>query len=358
MKQQILKRILSAGLSTILVLSFLSGCSNDLPDFGNNLSTISEAANTETNNTQEQAKPKLTSNPQKLFNIKDVPNYSGKPFIEVNDNKPYFTEDEKVTDSFESYSDLDKLGRCGIAFACIGEDLMPLDNDRGEIGYLKPSGYQSTKYDIVEGKYLYNRCHLIAFSLAGETANEKNLITGTRYLNVNGMLQFETKVHDYVDKTHNHVMYRVTPFFDSDNLLASGVLMEAVSVEDSGKGIEFNVYCYNAQPNININYKDGTSSLIQPPTTVAPKTEPPASKAESVAEEKAEKEENDNDEQEVEEDNHDSSATYILNTNTKKFHLPHCSSVDKMSNKNKKEFTGSRDEVISMGYSPCKRCNP
>lgn len=195
----------------------------------------------------------------KQAEIPTVDEYSEQPYIAINNNMPTF--EEVSTKSFESYSSLDELGRCGVAYACIGKDLMPTE-ERGSIGSVKPTGWQTMKYDIVDGKYLYNRCHLIGFQLSGENANEKNLITGTRYMNVEGMLPFENMVADYVKETGNHVMYRVTPIFEGDNLLASGVQMEAYSVEDDGEGICFNVYVYNVQPGITIDYTDGDSALI------------------------------------------------------------------------------------------------
>lgn len=188
--------------------------------------------------------------------------YSEKPYIIVNDNVPYFSEEDKGrVDAFETYSELDSLGRCGVAYANICQEIMPTE-ERGEIGSVKPSGWHTANYhEYIEGNYLYNRCHLIGYQLSGENANEKNLITGTRYLNVQGMLPFENEVADYVESTGNHVLYRVTPVFDGDNLVASGVLMEAYSVEDQGTGVMFNVYCYNVQPNIVIDYATGDSQL-------------------------------------------------------------------------------------------------
>ena len=180
--------------------------------------------------------------------------------MEINDNVPDFPEDDFTTDSFESYSDLDNLGRCGVAYAKIGQDLMPTEK-RGSIGQVKPSGWHTQKYDNVDGKFIYNRCHLIGYQLAGENANPKNLITGTRYLNTTGMLPFENEVNDYVDETDNHVLYRVTPVFEGDDLVASGVLMEAYSVEDEGGGVQFCVYCYNVQPGVVIDYATGDSRL-------------------------------------------------------------------------------------------------
>ena len=198
--------------------------------------------------------------------------------------------------SFEAYSSLDPLGRCGTAFACLGKDLMPTE-DRGSIGQVKPSGWQTAKYDIVDGKYLYNRCHLIGFQLSGENANERNLITGTRYLNVEGMLPFENMVADYVKETGNHVLYRITPIFEGDNLVASGVQMEGMSVEDRGESIQFNVYCYNVQPGVSIDYATGIGTAADAPASSAA----PAKK-----------------------------TKYVLNVNNKKFHLPDCSSAESM----------------------------
>lgn len=187
-----------------------------------------------------------------------IPEYSGNPYVELNGNVPYFTDEELSTTAFELYSELDSLGRCGACYANICKEIMPTE-ERGSIGMVKPTGWHTVKYDCITDRYLYNRCHLIGYQLAGENANEKNLITGTRYLNVYGMLPFENEVADYVDETDNHVLYRVTPVFSDDNLVASGVIIEAKSVEDKGAGVQFNVYCYNVQPGISIDYIDGQS---------------------------------------------------------------------------------------------------
>ena len=190
--------------------------------------------------------------------LEEIPEFTDAAYIAVNDSIPFFLPEEYTTESYESYSDLDELGRCGVTMACIGVDIMPTE-DRGDIGSVKPTGWHSVKYDIVDGKYLYNRCHLIGFQLAGENANKRNLITGTRYLNIEGMLPFENLVADYVKETENHVLYRVTPIFEGDNLVAHGVLMEGYSVEDEGEGVCFCVYAYNAQPGITIDYATGES---------------------------------------------------------------------------------------------------
>lgn len=287
------------------------------------------------------------------FSLREIPAYSGTPYTEVNGNQPYFTEEELTTQSFETYSELDSLGRCGVAYANVGQDLMPTE-PRGEIGAVKPTGWHLVKYDNVDGKYLYNRCHLIAYMLAAENANPQNLITGTRYLNVQGMLPFETKVCDYVKNTGNHVLYRVTPIFDGDNLLADGVLMEAYSVEDAGEGISFCVFAYNVQPGIGIDYATGDNwaegsgtyqSTVASVAEETPVPQPETDTAVQITPESSSPQESQR-------------ITYVLNTNTKKFHYPTCSSVDDMKEKNKQIYTGSREEVINMGYVPCKRCNP
>ena len=193
------------------------------------------------------------------YDLNNIPKYNNNPYVILNDNKATFTDKEKAIEELESYSDLDSLNRCGTAFALVSLDTMPT-KDRESIGKVKPSGWHTVKYDIVDGKYLYNRCHLIGYQLTGENANPKNLITCTRYMNTVGMLEFENKIAYYVRETDNHVLYRVTPVFEGDNLVASGVIMEAYSIEDKGK-LEFNVYVYNVQPSIKIDYKTGDSSL-------------------------------------------------------------------------------------------------
>lgn len=306
--------------------------------------TSPEATNIPTTEVPTTEKVIETTYQAQVVSLADIPAYSGNAYVEINGNTPYFTSSDYTTISFESYSDLDSLGRCGVAVACIGTDIMPTEK-RGAIGMVKPSGWHTVRYDdLISDKYLYNRCHLIAYELSGENANTKNLITGTRYMNIEGMLPFENKVHNYVESTSNHVMYRSTPIFEGDNLVANGVMLEGYSVEDSGTGINFNVYCYNVQPGIEIDYATGDSSAKDTSTNSASDSSDEEPNAESI----------------VDSDNsqNNSGGTYILNTNTKKFHYPSCSSVSSMSEKNKQEFSGNRDEVISMGYAPCKRCNP
>ncbi len=262
------------------------------------------------------------------YDLSSLPDYAGTPYVTVNDNQPYFTEEEYTTTSFETYSDLDSLGRCGVAYACVGVDLMPTE-DRESISQVKPTGWQSVQYDSVDGKYLYNRCHLIGFQLTGENANEKNLITGTRAMNVDGMLPFENLVADYITETENHVLYRVTPVFVGEELVARGVLMEGYSVEDNGEGVTFCVYAYNNQPGITIDYATGLSALAgeeMPQTTPGQTT--------------------------------GGEMTYVLNTSSKKFHLPDCSGVASMSTDNRQDYTGDRQSLIDQGYSPCGICKP
>ena len=263
-------------------------------------------------------------------------------FITLNDNVPYFTDDEKATTkAYEKYSELDSLGRCGVVIACIGRELMPkADEERGSISSVTPSGWEQAKYDtkLIDGGYLYNRAHLIGWQLTAENANERNLITGTRYFNVDGMLPFENLVADYVKETGNHVMYRVTPDFEGNNLVATGVTMEAYSVEDNGDGIQFCVYVYNFQPGILIDYATGKSRLDDG-------TEIPDNSTENGEKDDTGTGESDE-------------MTYILNTSSKKFHDPDCAGAKTMKESNKQTYTGSRDDVIAEGYSPCGTCKP
>ena len=259
---------------------------------------------------------------QSSITLDSIPAYDGSPWVELNQNTPNFDPDDLTQEAFEEYGPLDSLGRCTTAWANVCQELMPTE-DRESISSVTPTGWINREYD---GEYLYNRCHLIGFQLTGENANEQNLITGTRYLNVEGMLPFENMVADYVKETGNHVLYRVTPIFDGDNLVASGVEMEAQSVEDQGEGICFHVYCYNVQPGITIDYATGES---WPEGTEQPDA------GQSGA-----------------------GQHYVLNTSSMKFHLPDCPGVSNMSEQNKQEYTGSREELIAQGYSPCGTCDP
>ncbi len=316
------------GFSLVLIMVFNCSCSLYQNHFYEDSTTQFSQNNKETMFTKKYS---LTSKncDEEADTFADtssynVPLFSGKPYYELNGNVPCFTPDEKAITTFESYSELDSLGRCGVAFACIGKETMPT-KERGEIGQIKPSGWHTIKYDIVEGKYLYNRCHLVGYQLSGENANPRNLITGTRFLNNDGMLPFENKVAEYIQKTNNHVIYRVTPVFKESNLLADGVIIEAFSVEDNGKGICFNVFCYNAQPGISINYATGESTILNKQTELT----------------KLQNESN-----------------YVINMNTNKFHQPNCSSVSRIKTENRVDYFGIRDTLISKGYQPCKKCNP
>lgn len=281
--------------------------------------------------------------------ISKVPAYSKEAYAVVNNNIPFFNATDLTTKSYESYSNLDSLGRCGVAMSSIGKDIMPTE-DRGNIGSIKPTGWHSVRYDGIDGNYLYNRCHLIGYQLTGENANENNLITGTRYMNVTGMLPFENMVADYIKETNNHVLYRVTPVFEGDNLLASGVLIEAKSIEDDGKGIEFNVYCYNVQPGITIDYATGESSgpefkgstSTEKTNTVNKETTTTTTVANTGSNTKT----------------NTNISTYILNTNTRKYHKPSCRHASSIKESNKQTYEGTSEELDSKGYEPCKVCNP
>lgn len=296
------RRIALAAALVVSLLLCLTGC--DLEGMAAHLGTASTTAS---------------------YDLSDLPAYDGSPYVVLNDNQPAFTQEDMTTDSYETYSELDELGRCGVAWANVGVDLMPTE-DRGSISQVKPTGWQTAKYDIVDGKYLYNRCHLIGFQLTGENANEKNLITGTRYMNVDGMLPFENLVADYVKETENHVLYRVTPVFEGDELVARGVQMEGLSVEDEGEGVCFNVFVYNVQPGITIDYATGESALSGDET--------------------------------ADTTNGDEAVRYVLNTSSKKFHKPDCSSVKSIDSANRQDYTGTRAALIEEGYTPCGSCKP
>ena len=261
-----------------------------------------------------------------------IPAYDGKAYVAVNNNEPFFTDSDMTTTAFENFSDLDSLGRCGVAYANICKDIMPTE-ERGKIGMIKPSGWHTVKYDVIKDRYLYNRCHLIGYQLAGENANPKNLITGTRYLNVEGMLPFENLGAEYVNNTGNHVLYRVTPMFSGSNLVANGVLIEAKSVEDNGGGILFNVNCYNVQPGGGINYENGDSWLDGTPGSASSGSD--SSAAENSAA-----------------DSSNSETMVHITATGKKYHRAGCRTLKKSDT----EVT--LEEAKSMGLSPCGICNP
>ena len=336
-----------------LLLSFLllfTGCTSTEPTNTDKEITSQTEVQTETDIVDKQtelSQPEETEQPQEeqtkpqatAFDLSSIPEYSGSPYAVVNDNIPFFTKSEYTTTSFEKYAPLDNLGRCGVAFACVGRDIMPTE-ERGNIGSVKPTGWQTVRYENVDGRYLYNRCHLLGFQLTGENANTRNLITGTRYMNVNGMLPFENMVADYVQETNKHSLLRVTPIFEGNNLLATGVLMEALSMEDNGDGICFNVFCYNVQPGIIIDYSDGSNKA-------ADGSAPYGSSA-AVANKQNNTTQN---------ATTTTDASYIGNKNTKKFHHSYCSSVKQMKDTNKVPLN-SREQAINLGYDPCGNCSP
>ncbi|SFG43606.1 DNA-entry nuclease [Lachnospiraceae bacterium C7] len=305
-------------------------------------SESSNVASTEKNNTSTSESSSSSTD----FDLSSVPAYSGTAYVAVNNNTPYFSNSDLTTKSFEKYSDLDNMGRCGVAYACVGKDIMPTEK-RGPIGMVKPSGWKTTKYDNVDGKYLYNRCHLIGYQLTGENANDKNLITGTRYLNVDGMLPFENMVADYVKETNKHVLYRVTPIFEGNNLVASGVLMEGKSVEDNGASILFNVYCYNVQPGISINYANGDSKANDSSNDLNNSNNDVTKQNDSTN-----ASESSNDDNVV--------HTYVININTGVYHRDTCDSVNQIKDSNKEIFTGTKAQLLEKyaNLRPCKNCNP
>lgn len=290
-----------------------------------------------------------------VLSYRDVPAFEGNPYVYVNDGEPTFTDEQRAAEpGHEHYGELDELGRCTAAFAVVGPETQPTEK-RGSIGEVRPSGWQMAKYDFVEGKYLFNRCHLLGYQLTGENANERNLITGTRYLNVQGMPPFENAVADYVDATGNHVLMAVMPVFEGSELVARGVHMMAESVEDGGEGVAFNVFCYNVQPGVVIDYGTGESMLEEDATPL-----PDVSGAESAPDTASEGAGAGEASEKGATGSAEGKGTteYVLNTNSKKFHLPSCSSVDQMSPKNREDVEDTRENLIAKGYDPCKRCNP
>ena len=290
-----------------------------------------------------------------VLSYRDVPAFEGNPYVYVNDGEPTFTDEQRAAEpGHEHYGELDELGRCTAAFAVVGPETQPTEK-RGSIGEVRPSGWQMAKYDFVEGKYLFNRCHLLGYQLTGENANPQNLITGTRYLNIQGMLPFENAVADYVDATGNHVLMAVTPIFEGSELVARGVHMMAESVEDGGEGVAFNVFCYNVQPGVVIDYGTGESMLEEDATPL-----PDVSGAESAPDTASEGAGAGEASEKGATGSAEGKGTteYVLNTNSKKFHLPSCSSVDQMSPKNREDVEDTRENLIAKGYDPCKRCNP
>ncbi len=298
--------------AVILVFVCLCGCAKEAPSFAVPDPVIVLPGG-------DPAAAVIPASLHTPFSLDTLPEYDGSPCAVVNGGVPYFTMNEKVATSYEYYSRLDKDGRCGAAVACIGADLMPVES-RDYIGLVRPSGWRSDRYEFIENEYLYNRCHLIGFQLAGENANEKNLITGTRYMNIDGMLPYENLIADYVKNTGNHVLYRVTPVFEGEDVIARGVLMEAYSTEDHGEGVCFCVFSYNVQPDIVINYATGESR-------------PDEGMAELL-------------------------SGYVINVRSRKFHKLTCKYAILIREENVEFYHGSRDFLIERGYKACGYCRP
>lgn len=316
----------SKSLLLLLLISALAGCGGAAPT----VSGSAPAAPSSGHEVSEAVADSAPSEAAGASDIADIPEYSGSPFVEVSGNIPSFT-DADLSAPAEAYAPLDPLGRCGSAMAIVSRETMPAE-ERGSIGMVKPSGWHTVRYDdLIADRYLYNRCHLIGYQLTGENANERNLITGTRHLNVEGMLPFEDQVADYVERTGNRVLYRVTPVFVGGELVARGVQMEARSVEDGGAGVSFNVFCHNVQPGIEIDYETGESRRSQDAGSTGGSSSIQPS-ADQIA--------------------------YVLNVNSGKFHLPDCPSVSKMADRNKSDMACTYDEMIANGYSPCGNCRP
>lgn len=337
-------KLLALFLSLLMFVS-LAGCNLDstdsLGDYSSAITDISKSNVTQSDNQTATTEPitetessGVGSGAATPVNPTSVAAYSGKAYAVINDNQPNFSASELSITGYEKYSELDSLGRCGVALASCGKDTMPGANEeRGSISSIKPSGWVQAKYDGISGGYLWNRCHLIGWQLSAENANRKNLITGTRYMNIEGMLTFENMVADYIKETNHHVAYRVTPIYEGNNLVCSGVQIEAYSVEDGGEGICFNVYCYNVQPGITIDYATGNSSGPQSSTTAKPETTKPT---ESVTQPPAEQPGN-------------TDMVWIPKSGSKYHSRSSCSNM-------KNPTQVSKSEAISRGYEPCKKC--
>lgn len=326
------KNIITLWIIPVLLIAFLlTGCRvNETPKGENDYTTAEIVAqvHNDTTNVPEEGSSSQDTVQTIEWDYDSIPAYSGEsPIWICNNNIPYFTEDEITDTEYESYSELDDLGRVQTAIACLGEDTLPTES-RGDIQNVKPTGWKQKQYDIVNSGYLYNRCHMIAHELAGEDDNELNLLTGTRYMNVDGMLPYENMTRAYIDDTGNHVMYRVTPLFVDNELVCRGLLMEALSVEDNGSGLHFCVYCYNVQPGIDIDYLTGDSRLTEDSGI------------------------------HIEQNTNTETHTYVLNTNSKKIHTPECQYAQDISEKNRKDYTGSTEDLLNKGYTKCKVCNP
>ncbi len=297
------------------------------------------------------------------ISLDEIPDYTRYASVEINGGDPFFTDNEITDVAFESYSELDPLGRCGVAFACIGIEIMPTE-ERGEIASITPTGWEyngmsnNNQYDFVENGYIYNRCHLIGFQLAGENDNELNLITGTRYMNIEGMLPYENEVADYVEATGNHVMYRVTPIFNGLDYVARGVLMEAYSVEDNGRGVSFCVYAYNVQPGVSIDYFTGLNVASgEPLPDIEDDGRGEIADGGSTDNTPSSPDTDDGDTTEDKTEG-DEECDYVINKNSKKYHLPNTSCVDKINEENREYYHGTKEELESKNYVACKICKP
>ena len=322
----------------LALMLLLAGCKNNNP-VTDSSNTPEASLNVSNVTVDEEVVVEPTEQTSALagFDLGVVPEYNGTPYVEINNNKPFFTADEILDVSdFETYPDLDSLGRCQACTACLSIATMPAEGEvRGSIGSVKPSGWHTANYNeypgLIDGNYLYNRCHLIGWQLGNENANPNNLVTGTRYLNVDGMLPFENRVAEYIRSTQHHVLYRVTPIFEGDELVCRGILLEAQSIEDSG--CVFCVYCYNVQPYVFIDYATGDNHIDDSYFS--------------------------KDETSVLEKEHDGiEHDYVLNTNSMKVHTPDCSSVDTIKDENKQYYTGYLADLEAEGYSPCGNCHP
>ena len=320
-----MKRKLILIIALILSLAMIFTSCSEIDDL---LSDIEDALDEELNGSDDSSKQPAGSGTVSDFDLSIVPEYDGVAYYIINNNEPFFKEEEIVTKSYEKYYDLDPLGRATLTEACIGKDLMPKEEREGDLP--DPTGWKQAKYDIISGKYLYNRCHLIGWQLTGEMDNRKNLITGTKYFNINGMVGFENMTADHIKETGDHVMYRVTPIFHENELVARGIQMEIYSVEDEGDALCYNLFIYNVQPNIIIDYTDGSSML-----------DPNADIEEPDITEQPE------------------AATYVINKNSGKVHKPDCKHVANMSEENKLYVTSSAEELKeNENYSPCLTCDP
>ena len=361
-----LKSLLSILCLIAVLLSAFSGCdSENTVETTTELVEITEekqiqaneteadsADNSETEKTEEKTTVKEAEKVNKADSVGDdgskavlseIPGYSGRAYVVINDNVPSFNKYELTTKGYEAYASLDSLGRCGGAVASCGREIMPKpDEERGSISSVKPSGWVQAQYDCVSGKYLYNRCHLIGWQLSAENANKRNLITGTRYMNTEGMLPFENMVADYIRETDNHVAYRITPVYEGNDLVATGVQMEAYSVEDDGEGICFNVFCYNVQPGVEIDYSTGKSRAEGSNGETTKKTAAPVEATRKQIE--TTKQQN------------VITGQYVLNINTRKIHKTHCHHINRMNESNKQSYSGSLDDLYSQGYTTCGTC--